>query len=500
MNFKEIEKLKLAVNQFYLGKYLDQPGLDDIEFDLLRTEYESTGLSIKDLVEWENKMTLRNLPMTSLNKSIVGNNDLKSAVKDYVKDFDRYHINLKYDGASICAYYDRGRLRKILSTPDAKFGIVRTKSFWNLFPKNLEDTSIIYLRGEVVVSHAKHGQLARNIANGLTNSEYKEVEVSKEAFIRIYEIGFKDSMEFDYDRLDYALKNLPTLYRQNPDGSSDTMFESAYQLSLDEIPTDTLVSLRNGDNFQCDGVVVYSNKGIKGFKYYFTESAITIVNNINYNFQSNGSYSAVLNIDRVTLNDKSINNVSSNGIPNLISMKMGKGAKVRVILANLTIPKIIEVLEPSENYQFPKCSCGYQMDEKDIFGSTLKCGNTVNCERRSLAWTNESNYQLINRLRINPELTLFNDMLNNFDWWMNILHIDRWTASSKIYKGFTKDMLISDLSETIIGNDCDKFERVILNGFYFSGLNKRLALRNINTAFHVMRELYKEFKQNNEDN
>ena len=37
---------------------------------------------------------------------------------------------------------------------------------------------------------------------------------------------------------------------------------------------------------------------------------------------------------------------------------------------------VSEVFKPGNgNFMWPKCMCGYEMSEKDVYGSNLKCGN-----------------------------------------------------------------------------------------------------------------------------
>lgn len=519
MNSEKLEQLRIAVNQFYLSKYLELPLMEDIEFDTLRKEYESEGRSVKELVEWDSELRLINEPCAELDKIIVEDNDLKGAVKNYLSannlSKDDYYMNLKYDGGSIKGYYHEGKLQYILGTPDEEYGLVRTKAFWDLFPHELQDKSIKTLQGEVLVDSRVYNQLARNKANGLTNSKHMDDQVRNEAFIRIYRIQFNDTNEFNYERSLNALKNLPQIKmtRFRPTGNSDCnetirefpeeiVFSSAYSLDPEEVPTTTLVSLKNGDNFQADGVVVYSKLGIQGFKFYYTESGITRVKGVRYNRQANGSYAAVLEIDELILNDKSINNVSSNGVPNMIDMKMGKGALVKVIMANLTIPKVIEVLEPSEDYCFPKCGCGYQMTENDIFGSTLKCGNTGICSGHSEIidgeevfisgrledWTEE--FSWIPKYLTENNIGFSTWMMDNFWDFMTILKVDRWKPENKCTKsGIELEELKIEIGLAICDYNFDRFNELIESSFNFSDLQHSNYVINARTSFEAIQSI-----------
>ena len=489
------EKLRIAVNQFYLNKYLDQPLISDKEYDELIKVYESNGSSVKDLVEWDSELKFENEPIEGLNKIAVEDNDLQKAVDDHFTAEhieDEGHINLKYDGASIKAYYENGKLRMILGTPDEKYGIIRTKAFWNLFPHELEDKSIKALQGEVLVDCGTYGQLARNKANGLTNSKLIDKEVEQEAFIRIYNITYHGQLHYDYNRLYESLSKLPKitmsrnrLFKNDRyEYRNDIVFSAARKLSLEEIPKDTMTMFDDG-NFQTDGVVVYSSKRIQGFKFYYTESAITTVRAVNYDIKHNGSYAATINFDTIIINDKNISNASSGGIRNMMNMRFGVGAKIKVILANLTIPKIIEVIEPSDDYRFPQCECGYQLTEEDIFGSVLKCTDMEVCKMKVDLWSEEHK-------NCNPDKLFWKDWLSdNFLDWMNWFKIDRWDShkNCKIDRLEHAKPEISMLIDMITSYNYYEFYKFIPNLFNFSSLQILNLQINLMSVFHVTHSL-----------
>ena len=78
----------------------------------------------------------------------------------------------------------------------------------------------------------------------------------------------------------------------------------------------------------------------------------------------------------MVVHGSTITKPSAGSVKKLIQNKISPGAEVTIILANSTIPQVHLCLKPgNENYMFPKCSCGYQMSESDIYGARLKCGN-----------------------------------------------------------------------------------------------------------------------------
>lgn len=508
----ELERLRIAANQFYMDLYKDKPRMTDAEYDYLVKQYESEGNSVKDLVEWAEDSII-NEPEEPLDKEIVYDNDLKEAISKAVSNLDDYCINLKYDGGGIKIIYDElGRLLRIQSTPDEEFGILRTRQFFNLVPHNIDpNLGIKCLRGEVVVDPRVYGKLARNKANGLINSVIAVGEINSEAFIRIYKITyFDDKWSFNRQRDD--LKKLPTITRSrtrigtdfSPHPVIDRIFAPAVNLKLEDIPTGPIADEDKGF-FQCDGVVVYSDKGIKGYKFYYTDSAVTTVTDVIWNQKSNGSYAAVLEIDPVTLDDRDISRVSANGVPNLMWMKMGVGAKVRVILANTTIPKVIDVLKESKVYNFPKCKCGYQMSENDIYGSTLKCGNQGVCCDKVEKWIPECAQWIIDENKFKGYHTLYDCLIKDPYYIGWFLHIDRWNPNSK--SNDPENNLTSDackLTEAIKDNDYDSFKKCIEDMFIFSDLQYANMEINCASAFEVTKRLsevlineYNKFIENN---
>jgi NAD-dependent DNA ligase len=238
-------------------------------------------------------------------------------------------------------------------------------------------------------------------------------------------------------------------------------------------------------DFQVDGVVAYTYAGVKGFKFYYTEFQDTIVEEIQWNRKENGSFAPVLAIKTIELNGKEINNVATGGVPNMIDSQMGKGAKVRVILANMTIPKVIEVLEPSEDYQFPTCDCGYQLSENDIYGSTLKCQNENGCKWKVNNWYS----QFIREILETPDC-IDKDVISFFRielWWiLSYLKIDRWNPQQK-FQGENEGDLACQIWANIDDNQPEEFKYLIESNFYFTELNAANFEINWKSTFELLK-------------
>jgi hypothetical protein len=290
------------------------------------------------------------------------------------------------------------------------------------------------------------------------------------------------------------------------------IIENGWEID-DDLKTDEV-------KFQVDGLVLYYGNpwssqdtvfqqgGYYAFKFYFTESAITTITHVVWNKAGSGSWQPKLNFEPVVLNDKNIGQAASGGYPNLSGCKMGKGAKVRVILANMTIPKIIEVIEPSEDYEYPVCSCGHVLDPKtDLFGTGLKC-TELDCSQRYEDRMNTLNWWFNDQMSKDPELTIKSIITNDVFGFLNLsLNIDRWdskgkrkaNASSEVpleesldepveYKSSVE--LLNELIDHL--HDPIEFRDWIINNFHLPGLCQSILNINYFTAYRVIKEfIYK---------
>jgi NAD-dependent DNA ligase len=518
MDSSKIEKLRIAADKFYLNKYPEVPEISDKEYDALEAEYAAEGGSVKSLVSWEKGTKVENKLPIGLNKVAVDDNNLGKAVENFIleRTLAARYLNFKYDGGSIIGFYHNGRLQEVRSTPDEAFGIIRTKVFWNIFPHEIEDKSIIAIQGEALVDWTVYGQKARNKANGLLNSVNQDEEAERELFVRVYKVYFTDQDAdkecYNYERTYNALKSLPFVTRNRErlgeDGELHTVFDlvfaPAWMFTPDACPTTPLTDIvreYNGhefhDKFQVDGVVLYaaSDSGdlVQGFKFYYTESAITTITNVVWNKAGSGSYQPKLNFETVILNDKNISQAASGGYPNLQAMKMGRGAKVRVILSKMTIPKIIEVLEPSEDYQIPVCECGHQLNpDTDCFGSGLKC-TELDCSQRYKDRLDTFNWWIPYMIEQHPDWTESDLFRNDIFGVINLaVNIDRWDSNGKRKdKEESSEYLFTDLKELIeVPHSPHDFKVWMESHFHFPGLCQSILDINYLTADKVLKYIF----------
>ena len=303
MQVTEVGRLKIQAEKFYLDLHPEVPQMSDAEYDELARQYENeTGKSIKDLIDWNSIGSVEHIKdLSSLRKTQVQDNDLKSSVMKWIKETrsEKYYLNLKYDGGGIRAYYKEGKLQKVVSLPDESKGLLKTNTLGCLFPQTLEDKTIESLVGELVTDPQIFGANSRNKSNGLINSKNQPEDVKKYAMVRIYRITFNDQKEYDFDRQSEALSNLPALYDEN----GKCYFKEAVRLSIDQIPTSAINNV-TGEWMQADGVVIYSEKDFHAMKFYYNESKDVVIKKITYKLQKTGNLYPLIWFDPVQIDNK----------------------------------------------------------------------------------------------------------------------------------------------------------------------------------------------------
>lgn len=148
-----------------------------------------------------------------------------------------------------------------------------------------------------------------------------------------------------------------------------------YQECSNEILTDEncleIVKTRlKFSDYELDGIIItqndYSDTGFVGgtinpkcsrkFKIgIYDNVAESVVKNINWQISRWGIFTPVLEIEPVEVAGALITNITAHNYENVIKSKCGIGAKIKFKRAGLVIPKLEEVLIPSENYNLPKC-------------------------------------------------------------------------------------------------------------------------------------------------
>jgi len=255
----------------------------------------------------------------------------------------------KYDGCSLVAYYNNGKLTQVCTKSAVEWGIDRTTTLGWLFPQFVSE-DIDSIQGEAVVKVSEIGgeYAARSKANGLINSKYKIDEIKRLVHVRAFKVGFKD-LDESIDRMIDALKNLPI--------PEHGRFQIAKQLNPEDV-TDSAIGV---EDILYDGIVKYGDGQILGYKRHSDQHLVTKIINIEWNRSPNGLmvpkfvfepvyFNAVYDDEGNVVGGIKTQRASCGSANRLFSMGAGVGAIVEVYRANSTIPQVSKVISTSSDY------------------------------------------------------------------------------------------------------------------------------------------------------
>ncbi len=424
-----------ACKNYYV--YSRPTGLTDSEYDELeRRAAVEDKFFVRDYV-FENFMEgqrAENAWIEKIQKTKVTETSMYQALRNLQVDLGHdLYFDLKYDGSSIAIYLDptTGKPIRCVTCGNlnlSEAGIDHTKKLFPLLPQQFPK-GIVAIQCEALVDLNRFTEgdpdRARQKANGLINSKYKEDEVVSLLTLRAYRYYTDSSEEGQALRLsDYreVLRRFETV-RARTDGH--IMFAPADVWTLDELSEEFCEADRlqtSTGKFLLDGWVAYTKIGIcigalkfAGAGSKTEELVKTHVLGIQWNNQvvkGKDSWSANVLIDPVTIKGGTIRKPSAGSVGKMIKNKITRGAEVSIILANSTIPMVGECFSEGDgDFQWPVCECGYQMGPSDVYGSLLKCGNPL-CSSRLGRMRNYLN-SLNNSSEINLDKFL---VIDRFKW------------------------------------------------------------------------------------
>ena len=342
----------------YAQSYYDgKAEISDEEFDALVDELReldpenkiltSTGWGAKTKTSWGH------LEERSHTFTVTGLSKVKSSdIPDMDKHLTGTLISSKLDGISAVVYYDNGNFKYVLTRGDGRTGLDITSNIAHLIgtdiPKVLEDKSITWVRGELVirkeVAENSNYSNARNMVAGLANS--KEVsEYHKEIHFRAYDYSngstnnkFEELRTLGFKTPRYA-NLIDKLYSEVKENFDYTRFDSAK-----EYP------------FLTDGIVVNSYGSVQdhyAIKYPNEVKEVKVVG-VEINCSELGNLIPVIVIEPTYIDGVTISRTSGFNFESIKNAQIGPGAIIKLKRANEVIPhwegtvKSGEYFEPTE--------------------------------------------------------------------------------------------------------------------------------------------------------
>lgn len=454
-----------ACKKYYVDS--EPTGFSDAEYDNLeRRAIQEDGFSVRDYV-FQNflKGTRgKNSYIEKIKKEKVLGRSMKDAILDFEKTYgDSVYVDLKYDGSSIAIYLDpqTGTPKRILTCGNLNLtsdGVDQTYKLMHFLPKHFP-LGIVAIQAEALVetSLVPDPEKSRQKANGLINSKYCDSEVNNLLTLRAYRYYLDSSPAGNaLSGMDY--RDVLGSFQTTRNESGRILFSPADIHTTSELGDwceNDIIQTSTG-SFLADGMVLYNKKGecIKAFKFSGAGSGSdgkirTRVLGLQWNNQTSkgkDSWSANVLIEPVSLRGTVIKKPSAGSVSKLVKSCITPGAEVSVILANSTIPMISDVYKPGNGeFDFPICSCGYQMSEKDVYGSNLKCGNKLCSERLSRMKNYLGGLSDIRNLDLNAFL-----VIDRFKWQETGINVDVLVSTvlenrKDDYYGYLRSFMKTDL-------------------------------------------------------
>lgn len=362
MNSKDVIQLeqfiKLNAELYYAGHpkvsdaafdaAVDQLRAIDPENELLTKTGWGGGRVSSHLEEFPHSTPLSGLPKIKHSSGIIP-----------VQDDLIYALMYKLDGGSARAYYEDGKLIRVLSRGDGEIGLDITRNLpESAVPRFLNNKGITEISGELVISKEDFEKCGdgyahpRNMAVGLSQSKYAPAD--KLAVLRFVAFGCKGTTgELP---LDLQLNLLDHL--QVTDNIRKVSHVTITGRELKEISNwDDYVTAKSNYAYAIDGAVIRDMKSIgsgDGFALKFeSESAIVNVVGVRWQTSNFGRLIPVIQVEPTDLAGATITFCSGFNANSIKVNKIGPGAKILLTRSNEVIPHWVETVEQAIEPQYP---------------------------------------------------------------------------------------------------------------------------------------------------
>ena len=393
-----IQELESQISYYATKYYLGEPEITDEQFDALVDQLRKLNPDSEVLKKtgWGFQV---NGDKIKHQYGHVGSLDKAKSYKEIPDLFKNktVYISPKLDGLSAVAYYDNGKLIKGITRGNGEYGKDITEKLKIIIGSEIDDKKFTgAVRGELIISESNWNQLQlkykdliapRNFAAGIINRKDIDVDIKYIDFVVYKIIGQENKttcinreavlnwLKLNFKRY-IPLYYYPILNESSWETFHKETFESFQKLGygLDGLVL-TLEDIQYLAHFE-------ENRNL--FDYIYTEiafkfqseTATTIIKNIEWNLSRTQRLVPVANMNPVELSGAIIKKATCNNAKQVKDWGLGDGAEVVITRSNEVIPYIMQVIQEVD-YDLPlNCPMCNELLVWD--GVDLKCNNK-NC-------------------------------------------------------------------------------------------------------------------------
>lgn len=393
----ELENIiKYAADKFFNTKTpVLEDNIYDILIDFLKSKYPKSKVLklIGAKIKSKNKVKL-DYWLGSMNKIKYNSNELNKWLKTYRGN---YILSDKLDGISALLIYrindinkktpsgtinmyTRGTASEGLDiTPLIKY--INVPTFNDIYLKIINKANkkdiLIALRGELIIQKntfevkwSKIMKNTRNTVSGLVNSKNINPQLAYDTDFVVYEII--DPIMLPDEQLNFAkILGFKTVKYK--------IFESInFELLSEYFKKRRIDSLYNIDGIIVTNNILYERNLTSNPEYSFAfkdileeQMAETTILDIEWNVSKDGLIKPILILNPINIGGVTISRVTGNNAKNIIDNKLGKNAIVKIIRSGDVIPKIEEVIKPSNEIKMPEIEWSWNKTNVDIISNEL---------------------------------------------------------------------------------------------------------------------------------
>ena len=310
----------------------------------------------------------------------MGSMDKKKKSKDIQNWIQKYPLEVlisdKLDGISFLLVIKNGK-GQLLTRGNGTYGKDISQIIPHLKLPKLSNLPNITVRGEMLVSQNNFKKVKDKFSNGRSFvaglSNFKELTEARVKYLSLVDLVC-------YELVEPNLKTESQMKFLSKNGFQVVPYHKKTKITY-ELLQEILLDRKEKSIYDIDGIIVTSNqvnpKTLSGNpKYSFAfkmdlEFAITEVLRVEWNASKHGKLKPIVIIKPVYLNGTLNSKATGNNADFIEKNKIGKGAKVKIIKGGEIIPKIEEVIKPTQA-DFPKIDYVWNSTHKEILLANLE--------------------------------------------------------------------------------------------------------------------------------